>query len=46
MLREAAKVLGLNEEAVDEVMLYGLHHMRWVGSARSNRAMEFLGDEK
>jgi len=35
----------LIEEAVDEVGLYALHHMRWVASGRSTTAMAVLEDE-
>ena len=40
-----AFVARLIEEAVDEVGLYALHHMRWVDSARTNTAMQALADE-
>ncbi len=40
-----AYVVRLIEEAVDEVGLYALHHMRWVVSARTNGAMAALTDE-
>jgi glutathione S-transferase len=35
----------LIEEAVDEVGLYALHHMRWVASGRTTEAMDVLQDE-
>ncbi len=35
----------LIEEAVDEVGLYALHHMRWVASGRTTKAMDVLQDE-
>jgi len=35
----------LIEEAVDEVGLYALHHMRWVASGRTTTAMDVLQDE-
>lgn len=42
---EQAFIAGLIDEAFDEFMLYVVHHMRWVRSAKTNNAGERLANE-